>query len=100
MKNFQTILRFSLETQQSYATITSTERQGGKGRKMITRLKFKSNATGGVRYVEFNDAEKTYSVDYYAANGGHKPSQNVRLKDVRAARKRCEELEYKQVSRC
>lgn len=67
---------------------------------MIQRLKFRSETTGGVRYVEFDDEAKTYSTDYYSANGGHYASENVRLKDVRAAIKRCEDMGYEKVDRC
>lgn len=67
---------------------------------MVKRLKFKSQTTGGVRYVEFNDQNKTYSTDYYFANGGWYTSQNVRLKDVRAAIERCKDMGYKKVGRC
>lgn len=67
---------------------------------MINRLKFKSASTAAISYVEFNDSNKTYSTNYYFANGGWEKSDNVRLKDVREAIKRCESLGYTKVDRC
>lgn len=67
---------------------------------MIIRKKFKSNTTAAIRYVEYNPEAKTYSTNYYAANGGWHKSESVRLKDVRATVKMCEELGYTQVDRC
>lgn len=67
---------------------------------MIKRLKFQSSTTASISYVEYNDNNKTYSTNYYYANGGHKKSESARLKDVRETVKRCEEMGYKKVDKC
>ena len=63
----------------------------------MERLKFKSKVTARIVYVEIDHEAKTYGTDYYRLNGGWHPSQNVRLKDVRAAVERCKAMGYTQV---
>ena len=50
----------------------------------MKEYRFKSQATASIEYVGIDEEQGIYWTDYYAGNGGHRPCENVRRKDVRA----------------
>lgn len=65
--------------------------------KELREYRFKSPANGSVEYVGIDDEQGIWWTDYYADNGGHRPCEEVRRKDVRARAAEAEALGYLKV---